>query len=105
MSVTTRSLLLRDRTPNVAWGGRAGGSICRNEGRPVGGVVRLFVVVELEGRLRLEGDEEGEGEAARRGLGEGQDQVPVVQVALQRDDLAREVVRAKVVGRLPLRGP
>src|SRR5438105_1853029 len=49
------------------------------------------IVVELELRLRLERDEEVESEVSVRRLGEREDRVPVVQLALQRDDVTREL--------------
>src|SRR5688572_32357767 len=47
-------------------------------------------VVQLEVRLRLQRDEEGEREVAVRGLHEGEHRVPVVQLALQRHDRSEE---------------
>ena len=67
--------------------------------------VRRLVIVELQFRLRLQRDEEVEGEAAVRRLREREDGAPVVEVTLQRDDLARELVLHEVVLRLPRRRP
>ena len=67
------------------------------DGRPV--------VVELEVGFGLERDREVEREVAVRRLREAKDGAPIVQVALQRDDLAGELVALEVVGRLPLRRP
>src|SRR5262245_12541771 len=63
------------------------------------------VVVELEVGLGAQRDEEVEREVAVRRLREGEDRVPVVQLALQRYDVAREIVRHEVVARRPLRRP
>src|SRR5688572_1757370 len=62
---------------------------------------RRLAVVELQVRLRLERDEEVEGEAAVGRLREGEDGAPVVQIALERHDLAREAAALEIVVRLP----
>jgi len=85
--------------------GRADRSIGGRSRNAAWRLVGLLVVVELQGRLRLERDEEGKGKAARRGLCKGEDGTPIVQVALQRHDVTGEVVRPKIVRRLPLRSP
>src|SRR5688500_14768059 len=63
------------------------------------------VVIELQVRLGLERDEEAEGEVPVRRLVEGEGRPPVGHVALQRDDVARELGGLDVVDRRPRHGP
>src|SRR3954452_20043723 len=63
--------------------------------------VRRLVIVELQVRLGLQRDHEIEGEAPVGRLREGEDGAPVVQVALQRHDLAGKAVVHEVVVLLP----
>src|SRR5687768_392015 len=49
------------------------------------------IVIELQVRLRLEGDEEAEREVPVRSLIECEGRAPVVHVALQRHDVAGEL--------------
>src|SRR4051812_17317684 len=69
--------------------------------RPVGAPV----VIELEVRLRDQRDVEVEREVPVRRLREREDRAPVVHVALQADDVIRELVELEVVARGPLHRP
>src|SRR5689334_22940719 len=62
---------------------------------------RRAVVVELDVRLGLERDGEVERERAIRRLREAEVRAPVVNVALQRDDVTRELVALEIVRGAP----
>src|SRR4051812_22650005 len=59
------------------------------------------IVVELEIGLRLQRYEKREGKVPVRRLSEVERGAPVVEVTLQRHDLARELAPLDVVTRLP----
>src|SRR5688500_19302670 len=67
--------------------------------------VRGAAVVELQVGLRFERDEEREREIAVRRLRKREHRTPVVEVALQRHGLARELTLLEIVARLPRRRP
>src|SRR5687767_995266 len=67
-----------------------GGAWCPWEGTadcPLTSADRGAAVIELQVWLRLQRDKEAEGEIAVRRVCEVEDRAPIVQVALQRDDM------------------
>src|SRR5579859_1997185 len=67
--------------------------------------IRLLIVVELDVRLVDQGDVETEGEIAVGTLGEREPGVPATQIAVQTDEVLRELLGFEIVRRVPARGP